>query len=183
MKAQFTRISAALLITTALSLMSACSSISVETYRDRQPAMLMETFFNGPLRAHGIVKNRSGEVIRTFNASIDASWNGTAGVLDEHFTFDDGEKQQRIWQLQKTGPGEYIATANDVIGESHIRVAGNSVFLNYTLEIDYKGKPLQLQIDDRMYLTSPKVMINESKMSKLGFTVGSLVLVIEKDEE
>lgn len=158
----------------------ACSPLEVSTYADRKPMMVMEEFFDGPLTAHGIVKDRSGKVIRTFSATIDASWDGTDGVLDENFIFDDGELQQRIWQLKKVSEGHYVGTAADVVGEASIYVAGNSVFLDYVLQIDYDGQPLNLHIDDRMYLTSPSVMINESTMNKFGITVGHLLLVINK---
>lgn len=172
-----------LLAITALLLtitMSACSPLDVTVYADRQPQITMESFFSGPLTAHGVVKDRSGKVIRTFNATIDASWKGDQGVLDEHFVFDDGERQQRIWQLSKIDDGSYQGTANDVVGKAMIHVAGNSVFLDYILRIDYQGEPLDLRIDDRMYLTSPTVMINESRMTKYGIEVGSLLLVIKK---
>lgn len=157
-----------------------CSPITVEDYANNKPAIVMEHFFNGPLTAHGVVKDRSGKVIRSFNATIEASWQQGVGTLDEHFVFDDGEQQQRIWQLTKTAEGNYIGTANDVVGEGDISVAGNSVFLDYVLRIDYQGEPLDLRIDDRMYLTSETVMINESTMTKWGFKVGSLLLVIKK---
>ena len=163
-----------------LLLLASCSPITVDDYADNKPRMVMEDFFSGPLTAHGVVKDRSGKVIRSFNATISASWQQGIGTLDEQFVFDDGEQQQRIWQLTKTSDGRYVGTANDVVGEAMISVAGNSVFLDYVLRIDYKGSPLEIRIDDRMYLTSNEVMINESTMTKWGFEVGSLLLVIKK---
>ena len=163
-----------------LLILAGCSPITVNDYANNKPKIVMEQFFNGPLTAHGVVKDRAGKVIRSFNATIDASWQQGVGTLNEQFVFDDGEQQQRIWQLTKTADGRYIGTANDVVGEGDIRVAGNSVFLDYVLRIDYQGEPLDLRIDDRMYLTSNSVMINESTMTKWGFKVGSLLLVIKK---
>ena len=163
-----------------LFILAGCSPITVNDYANNKPKIVMEQFFNGPLTAHGVVKDRAGKVIRSFNATIDASWQQGVGTLNEQFVFDDGEQQQRIWQLTKTADGRYIGTANDVVGEGDISVAGNSVFLDYVLRIDYQGEPLDLRIDDRMYLTSNSVMINESTMTKWGFKVGSLLLVIKK---
>lgn len=169
------------LLILAIGMLSACSSISVTDYVDNSPKLVLEKFFNGSLRAHGIVKDRSGKVIRYFNATIDASWVGSIGTLDENFVFDDGEKQQRIWTIAKDETGQYIGSANDVIGSSPLKVAGNSVFLNYVLRIPYEDGTLDLNIDDRMYLVSENVLINESVMTKWGFQVGEIVLVIEKD--
>ncbi|MDH5353699.1 MAG: DUF3833 domain-containing protein [Gammaproteobacteria bacterium] len=168
------------LVLLSLGLISACTSVSVEEYSTNQPAMDIREFFDGSLSAHGIVKNRSGKVIRYFNASIIASWDDGIGKLDETFYFDDGEQQRRIWTLQSDNSGNFTGTANDVIGSSKMNVSGNSLFMQYTLLIAYDEDTLDLQIDDRMYRVSDKVIINESTMSKWGFEVGQIILVIEK---
>ena len=57
-----------------LFLLNACSSVSVEQYANNKPQFVAENFFDGKLHAHGIVKDRGGQVIRYFSAEIDASW-------------------------------------------------------------------------------------------------------------
>lgn len=165
-----------------LGLLSACSSVPVHEYTDNEPLMVVEDFFNGSLSAHGIVKNRSGKVTRYFNASIDAYWVDGVGTLDEVFNFDDGEVQRRTWKLVKDDTGNYVGSANDVVGTSTLQVAGNSLFLEYVLRIPYDDGTLDLHIDDRMYLVSERVLINESVMTKWGFEVGQITLVIERNE-
>jgi len=168
------------LLVICLSLISACASVSVEDYEKNQPRMDVREFFDGNLSAHGIVKNRSGEVIRYFNATIIASWDDGVGKLDETFYFDDGEEQKRTWILQPDSSGNLSGTANDVIGSSKMNVSGNSLFMQYILRIPYEDNALDLQIDDRMYRVSDQVIINESTMRKWGFEVGKIILVIEK---
>lgn len=142
--------------------------------------MDIREFFDGNLTAHGIVKNRSGKVIRYFNADIIASWIDGVGKLDETFVFDDGEEQKRTWIIRPDGSGSFSATANDVIGVSKMNVSGNSLFMQYVLRIPYDDDILDLKIDDRMYRVSDRVVINESTMRKWGFEVGKIILVIEK---
>ena len=166
----------------SLSLLLACSSIQVTEYSNNKPAMVIEEFFNGSLSAHGIVKSRSGKVTRYFSADIDASWNNGVGTLDERFKFDDGEAQRRVWTLKKDASGTYIGSANDVVGSSKLQVAGNSLFLKYVLRIPYEDSTLDLNIDDRMYLVTDRLLINESIMTKWGFEVGQITLVIEKND-
>lgn len=161
-------------------LLGACASVSVEDYADNRPQLVAEQFFNGQLIAHGLVKDRGGKVIRYFSASIDASWRDGVGTLDERFVFDDGERQARMWTLKPDGDNHYIATAGDVIGEGKMKIAGNSLFLDYVLRIPYDGDTLDLRIDDRMYLVSEQVLLNESIMTKYGFEVGRIMLVIQK---
>jgi len=160
--------------------LAACASVDVEEYAGNSPRLVPETFFNGKLEAHGIVKDRSGKVIRYFNADIDASWDDGVGTLDERFVFDDGERQTRVWKLSKTTGNEYLATAGDVIGDGKMRVSGNALFLDYVLRIPYDGDTIDLRIDDRMYQVSDKVLLNESIMTKVGFDVGEITLVIIK---
>ena len=142
------------LITTVLFL-GACSSVTVEDYRDRTPMFEVETFFDGPLTAHGVVKDRSGKVIRSFSATIDASWENGVGTLDEDFIFDDGEEQKRIWTLRRQPDGTYLGTAGDVTGEGVLSQAGNSVFLDYVLQVPYGDGTIDVRVDVRMYLLTP----------------------------
>jgi hypothetical protein len=166
----------------SMGLLQSCSSVPVSEYADNSPRMVVEAFFNGSLRAHGIVKDRGGKVTRYFNASINAYWVDGVGTLDEVFKFDDGEEQRRIWKLVKDAAGNYVGSANDVIGTSILKVAGNSLFLDYVLRVPYEDGTLDLKINDRMYLVSERVLINESEMTKWGFNVGQIILVIEKNE-
>jgi hypothetical protein len=166
----------------SLGLLQSCSSVPVTEYADNSPTMVVEDFFNGSLTAHGIVKDRSGKVTRYFSASIKADWVDGVGTLDEVFKFDDGEEQTRIWKLTRDESGGYVGTANDVVGSSALEVSGNSLFLDYVLRIPYDDGTLDLHIDDRMYLVSDRVLINESVMTKWGVKVGQITLVIEKNE-
>lgn len=169
----------ALLLLTLISL-SNCNSTGVETYQNNTPKLELESFFNGQLTAHGIIKNRSGRVIRYFNADIKASWRDGIGSLEEHFLFNDGERSTRIWTLTPQDDGSFIGTAADVVGNGKLNVAGNSLFLDYILQVPYKNNTIELRIDDRMYLTNEKTLINESIMYKFGLKVGAITLVILK---
>jgi hypothetical protein len=160
--------------------LTACGSVSVQDYADNQPVLVPETFFDGQLTAHGVVKDRRGRVLRYFNADIKAYWRDGVGTLEEDFLFDDGEADRRVWTLTPVAPGRYKGTAGDVVGAGDVRVAGNSMFLDYVLRIPYGEGTLDISIDDRMYLVQPGVLVNESRMVKFGFEVGEILLVIVK---
>ena len=172
-----------ILVLPLLLLLTSCSSISVQDYASQPPSLIMDEFFNGQLTAHGVVKNWRGLVIRTFNADIKAYWRDGIGVLEEDFVFDDGEEQRRVWTLRPSADGGYLGTAGDVVGEANVKIAGNSVFLDYILMIPWRDGTLNIRIDDRMYLVEPNVIINESAMSKFGLPVGQIQLVIRKLDE
>lgn len=160
-----------------------CSNVTPDDYQGRTPAFEPETFFNGSLTAHGVVKDFSGKAIRHFNADIIGCWSAGVGTLDEDFIFDDGEAQKRVWTLTPDGNQAYIGTAGDVVGEGRARWQGNAMFFDYTLRIELEDGPIDVKIDDRMYRVSENVVVNESKMRKLGFGVGEILLTILRHPE
>ena len=168
---------------TLLALFSGCTQVQVNDYVDQRPVLEPQAFFQGKLTAHGIIQDRSRKVLRHFNADILASWEENIGTLVEDFTFDDGEVQQRIWTLTPDGKGGYTGSAGDVVGGGKLSFGGNAMFLNYVLRIPYGDGTIDVSVDDRMYLVSQDVLINESRMSKFGFGVGSIILTIIRHPE
>ncbi len=164
-------------------MLTACSTTSLDEYASNKPLLSPEQFFNGKLTAQGVVKNRSGTVTRYFTAQIHAYWreaNGVrTGTLEEVFKFNDGEIQHRTWTLTPSTKG-YTATAGDVIGAGTAQTSGNAMQLDYRLQIDYKGSPLVLQVEDWMWLVDDNTLLNESTLRKWGIKVGSVQLVIQK---
>lgn len=164
-----------------IAALSGCAGPNIDQYLNNQPAFAPREFFQGELSAHGVLKNRGGEVTRYFNATIDASWDNGIGTLKERFEFDDGEIQFRTWTLTPTSQATFNATAGDVIGTGTGITAGNALNLNYVLEVDYNDRKLQLKVDDWMWRVDEQTVINHSSLSKWGFAVGSIQLVIRKE--
>lgn len=165
------------------TILMGCSHNAIDDYAKNQPVLDVEGFFDGQLLAVGVVKNRSGKVIRHFKADIHATWQDGVGTLDEDFIFDDGEEQNRVWTLRPSdaeSAGAYIASANDVIGEHSMSLAGNALFMRYVLRIPYGESSIDVAVDDRMFLVTPDHIINESVMTKWGVEVATIQLSIIK---
>ncbi len=162
--------------------LTACSSVAISDYSQNTPQFKPEEFFNGQLTAHGVVKNRSGKVTRYFVADIKGHWENGRGELKEEFLFNDGEIQHRTWVMTLDANNQLIATANDVVGESRGQFAGNSLKLDYKLNIKYKDSDLLLNVKDWMWLIDKNTLLNESVFTKWGFKVGSVQLVIKRKE-
>jgi hypothetical protein len=168
-----------------LFFLTACTSVDINQYKDNEPKLVLDQFFNGELTAHGILKNRSGEVIRYFNVTMIGSWDDQGvGTLAEKFIFNDESTQLRTWTFTpvSTEDGiQYRATANDTLAATMIDLNGNAFFMNYDLLINYKGDDMEVNIDDKMYLINDEVIINESVMTKFGIEVGYITLTIIKN--
>jgi hypothetical protein len=172
---------------TAPLLLSACSSVSVQDYAQRQPKLDPREFFDGKLCADGVVRDWKGEQIRQFNASILATWDEQGvGTLDEVFQFDDG-RETRIWTLTPITNGDgqraYRAKANDVPEPTVMNFAGNAIHMNYMLRYGEPGDTIDLTMDDWMFKVADGVVVNETTMSKWGFDVGQVLLVMRKVDE
>ena len=163
-------------------LLSACSQPRIEDHHGFEPTLDVERFFDGELAAYGVARNRSGNVIKTFSANISASNKAGTVILDEQFEFNDGKTENRLWQLRPQDDGSWSASAGDVVGEGNLRSAGNALYLDYVLRIPYGDGTIDVRVDDRMYLVAPNIIVNQSKMLKFGVEVGSILLVIVRDE-
>ena len=163
--------------------LAGCAGPALDDYQSTGPDLVPSQFFTGELSARGVVKDFSGEVIRTFDADIVASWDDNGvGTLDEVFRFDDGEEQTRVWTLTPEGEG-YHATAGDVVEPGTMRWSGNAIHMNYVLSIARDSGTIDVRMDDWMYLVTPDTLINETTMSKWGVDVGEVVLVIQKQRQ
>lgn len=60
-------------------------STSLDAYRDAEPHLKLEEFFNGDLVAYGMVQDYSGEVIQRFRVELEGSWEGNEGCLTKPF--------------------------------------------------------------------------------------------------
>ncbi|MGB5793398.1 DUF3833 family protein, partial [Poseidonibacter sp.] len=135
-----------------------------------------------PLRAYGMVKDRSGKIIKTFKGDLVGSWdeNGV-GTLDEKFVYDNGEKQRRVWTLKPIGDNKFEGTAGDIVGVAQMIAKGNTVMIDYTMRVPYNDSTIDINVKDWLHLQEDGVILNHSKMKKFGFTVGELVITIIKD--
>ncbi len=155
-------------------------SPTVQDYQGQEPAFDVAEFFSGDLNAYGVVQNYSGEVTRRFQASIKGRWQGSQGVLDEHFVFDDGEEQWRCWRLRLDGD-RLTGEAGDVVGSAEGRVSGNTLNWQYVLKIQTDdGESIHVYLDDWLYLVTEDHVINRTSMTKWGLPVGEVTLAIQK---
>ncbi|PRM93401.1 hypothetical protein CJ672_03745 [Arcobacter cryaerophilus gv. occultus] len=170
------------LIFIATILLTGCASMKIEDFSNTKPEFIPQEYFNGKLRAYGIVKDRSGKIIRSFKGTMIGSWdkNGV-GTLDEFFVYDDGEEMKRVWILKPTSDKKFIATADDIVGDSPMIANGNTVMIDYVMRTPYKSSTIDLSVQDWLHLQDDGVIINHSKMKKFGFVVGELVITIIKD--
>ncbi len=163
----------------ATIVLGACAA-GVADYDGETPRLDLAEFFNGPIKAWGIVQNRSGRVVRRFEVDMIGRWNGDEGVLEEDFRFADGQTQRRVWRFTKIDAHRYTGTAADVTGQALGEVSGYALRWRYVLQLEVDGRTWNVDFDDWMYLLDDRTMINRSEMRKFGLRVGEVTLFFRK---
>ena len=161
-------------------LLASCASQDVRQYQGVQPQLDLLKYFVGTTDAWGMFQKRNGDVVKRFHVEITGSQSNGALILDEHFSYDDGTKQERIWTLTRQADGHWLGRAPDVKGVSTGTVVGNALHWQYTLLLPVDGKSYEMQFDDWMYLIDEHAMLNRSSMSKFGVELGQVTLFFKK---
>ncbi len=157
--------------------LSGCASgPQVADYALETPIFDLRTYFNGRVNGWGIFTDRAGKVVKRFVVTMNCSWVGDEGILDEDFVYSDGTKQKRIWRMKKMAGGRYEGKADDVLGLGTGQQAGNAFRWGYTLLLPVDKSTYEVQFDDWMYQIDDQVVINKAVMSKFGITLGELVV-------
>jgi len=167
----------------AFSLIS-CSEATVEDYANKPgPKFDIREYLNGNLDAWGTLIRRDGTADPQFFVKMKAEWRGDKGTLAEEFTYTDGTKKSRLWHFTMTDDHHFTGTAADVVGVGKGEQFGNAVNMKYVLQVPYKGKTVNVKMDDWLYRIDETHVINRTQMTKFGFNVGELVIGFRKLEE
>ena len=147
------------------------------------PSFVLEDYFCGHTSAFGMFVDRFGAIRRQFSADIRGEFGDGQLVLTEDFSFDDGERSQRIWRITPLGDGRYSGTADDVIGTAEGTVAGNLLQWSYDLNLKIGQRDWRVHLQDIMLLQNDRILLNRARMSKWGITLGEVIISFEKETE
>jgi hypothetical protein len=164
-----------------LTILIAGCGANINDYHDQQPRLDIFHYFQGKTEAWGMVQDRSGKQLRRFHVTIAGEVVGDTLTLNEHFLYDDGEKQQRIWHIQRINTDRYEGTAGDIDGVAIGQAAGNAFNWRYSMNVNANGKTWLLNFDDWIYQQDSNHLFNKTEMKKFGMTVGTVTLFFNKE--
>jgi len=151
-----------------------------EDFSGREPKLDLYEYFAGETRAWGLFEDRFGTVRRQFEVVIDGRVENGELVLDESFIYDDGERDRRVWRINRDGDDRYVGRAGDVVGEAEGLVSGNALNWRYEMDLKVGDGTWRVNFDDWMFLRPDNVLINRAKVRKFGLEIGSVSLFFIK---
>ena len=152
-----------------------------EDFKNTEPVIKIEKYFDGQVKAWGILQDRKGKVTRQFEANMLGKYENNILTLEEDFYWKDGEEQKRIWKIEKIDEHNYSGTAPDVVGNAKGASYGNAFKFEYNLMVPFKGRNIKIRFDDWIFKQDDKVAINRATLSKFGFKVGELTVFFKKN--
>jgi hypothetical protein len=152
----------------------------LSSYDNTTPKADIQTYFNGPIKAWGIIQDWRGRVVSRFDVDMVGSWEGGVGTLKENFRYYNGDTQKRVWTITKNADGNYTGKADDIIGDASGFSNGSALQWNYKMDITVDGRTYRINFDDWMWQMNDGVLINRSYLKKYGFTVAELTLFMKK---
>lgn len=169
-----------ILIILVLLISSCTAKMDVQKFVNNKPTLTLEEYFGGKTVAWGYFHDRFGNLQRSFEVNIDGKWDGKILTLDEDFLYDDGEKQKRIWKIEKMSHNSYVGEADDVVGQASGFSSGNALNWSYDLMLEIKGNKIKVKFDDWMFLHERGVLINRAEISKFGINLGVVTITFVK---
>jgi hypothetical protein len=166
----------------ATLLLSACTgTLDGSKYEKIEPKFNLEAFFDGKVKAWGIVQNRSQEMVQRFEVDIIGARSGEALVLDETFTYGVGDGvEKRIWTINKNADNRYSGRAGDILGKATGNVFGNAMQWTYEMDLPVDDTTYRVTFDDWMWAFDENTLINRSYIKKFGFVVAEVTIFMQK---
>lgn len=159
-----------------------CGGPSLNHYSGTSPQLDIKEYFNGPIRAWGVVQDWRGNVTRRFDVKMVGSWDGDTGTLEEDFDYYDGKSDQRTWTIKKLSDNTYEGSAGDIKGLADGKTNGHAVRWKYQMHLPVDGKTYLITFDDWMFLMNDGVLINRSYLKKFGIKVAELTIFMQKQD-
>lgn len=142
-----------------------------------------EDFFNGNLKASGMFIDRFGNVQKRFSADVKCEAANDGFVLKEHFTFDDGKKETRVWNIKRTSDKSYVGLTDDVHKQARGTLTEIGLLWRYDFYLELFGRRVLVNFNDKMIMQSSEVVLNHATISKFGFKLGELFISFHRGQK
>lgn len=169
-------------LTLTILLLTGCAtSLDGERYQEQAPEFDLFTFFDGDIKAWGIVQDRSGEVTQRFIVTIDGSVDGDTLELDETFEYSLGDGvKHRVWSITRGADGSYSGGAGDIIGTAQGEAHGNAFRWSYAMDLPVGDSTYKVTFEDWIWQLDEDTIINRSWIQKFGIDFAEVTIFMRR---
>ena len=155
----------------ALLLLSTCSDpLPVSAFKDASPGLDPVRFFTGHVRSLGVLEDRSGQPTSIVTTDCTGTAEGPDGLhMVQHLQVGTEPPATRDWHMRRIAPGQYRATANDMVGEANGEASGRAFHWHWTLALSPGNSLENVTMEQWWYLEADGSLINRTTISKLGY--------------
>lgn len=171
-----------ILILAAAFLVSACSvSVDGEKYLNAGEDFDLFEFFEGDVKAWGIVQDRDGNLLQRFEVDIIGGVQGNELTLDETFTYSIGDgAKARVWTINKLEDGSYTGGAGDIAGPASGQDFGNAFYWAYEMDLPVDNSTYRVNFQDWIWAFDDRTIVNRSYIKKFGIVWSEVTIFMQK---
>ena len=154
----------------ALLALAACSDpLPVAAFKPIPPDFDPIRFFSGHVRSWGVLEDRSGQPTAIVTTDCTGTPDGPDGLrMTQRLDITGQSPTTRTWQMHRTAPGHFEATANDMVGTATGDAAGRAFHWQWTLALSPGNSLKNVTMDQWWYLQPDGSMLNRTTIRKLG---------------
>ena len=140
-------------IAASMLFLGACSvSLDAKKYEQMEPKFDIDSFFDGKVKAWGIVQNRDGDIVQRFTVDI----NGY------------------------NADGTYTGNAGDIAGPATGTPHGNAFNFSYEMDLAVGDSTYRVHFDDWFFAFDDDTMMNRSYIKKFGIVMAEVTIFMQK---
>ena len=166
----------------ATLLISGCAGLQPQDFAKSATHFELDRYFVGHTRSWGVFENMHGAPRRSFTCDNRGVRDAAGEVtLTQHFRFNDGKTQMRVWRIHRVDATHWDATANDMVGIAHGVGSGNAFYWEYNISVDQKDPPATVHI--RQWIYQPEgtdSLMTRLVVTKLGVALFEVSEVIHR---
>jgi hypothetical protein len=153
-----------------LLLLAGCTApLAPAGFAGSGPAFDPLAFFTGHVSSWGVEENRAGQPIAIVTTDCTGTPTGPDSIrMVQVLHMSSGSTQKRVWQLTRTGPATYRATANDMDGDTIGTAGGPAFHWRWILETSPGNSLKNVTMDQWMYQMPDGAVMIRSVVTKLG---------------
>ena len=159
-----------------------CTTMKIENFAETKPEFNLMQFFEGEVKAWGIIEDRFGNLRRQFTVDMKGTVENGVLTLEEDFIYADGEKDKRIWKFSKLDSNSYKGLANDIVGEAIAKEQGNAFNMKYKMDLDLGFAELRVSFNDWMFRIDNETIVNKASINKFGLNIANVTLFFRKND-